>query len=41
MATILPNDGLCLLFLRRPRLFERIARAKELFPTVRVPGFEA
>ena len=40
MAAILQNDALCLLFARGPCLLERIARAKELFPTIRVPCLE-
>ena len=40
-AAILHHDALCLLFARRPRLLERIARAKELFPAIRVPSLES
>lgn len=41
MAAILSNDALCLLLARRPRLLERIARAKELFPAIRLPRLES
>ena len=41
MATILPYDVLRLLLARGPRLLERIACTKELFPAIRVPCFES
>jgi len=41
MATILSNDAVCLLLARRPRLLERIACAKELFPAIRLPRLES